>query len=217
MLRTAAIDRDGSGFVDLEEFIDWWFRDKLTMKAKMEAKQKPPLSERDVSDIKERLSLPSVPDEKILEMKRAFTKYDSDGSGMLDNDEFRRIAPEIGVNLTPNGLRKAFEHLDADGSGTVEFEEFLKWHFADKVETVMSMEEKIAMAKAKSKAQQRKAADGEGAMGNVMDHARQVFKKYDKDGGGTISPDEFAELCYDMGKTFDDEQVRRPPCLLLCI
>ena len=42
VLRTAAIDRDGSGFVDLEEFIDWWFRDKLTMKAKMEAKQKPP-------------------------------------------------------------------------------------------------------------------------------------------------------------------------------
>ena len=24
---------------------------------------------------------------------------------------------------------------------------------------------------------------------------------------GTISPDEFAELCYDMGKTFDDAEV----------
>ena len=91
VLRTAAIDRDGSGFVDLEEFIDWWFRDKLTMKAKMEAKQKPPLSERDVSDIKERLSLPSVPDEKILEMKRAFTKYDSDGSGHLDSADLARM------------------------------------------------------------------------------------------------------------------------------
>lgn len=121
-------------------------------------------------------------------------------SGMLSNDEFRRIAPEMGVNLTPNGLRKAFEHLDADGSGTVEFEEFLKWHFADKVEAVMSIEEKIKLEKAKSQAQAAKTADKSGEMGNVMDHARSVFKKFDKDGSGTISPDEFAELCYDMGE-----------------
>jgi hypothetical protein len=39
----------------------------------------------------------SVPDEKILEMKTAFAKYDADGSGMLSNDEFRRIAPDMGV------------------------------------------------------------------------------------------------------------------------
>ena len=204
----SAIDRDGSGYIDLEEFIEWWFRDKLAAKAKLEAKSRPTLSDRDVSEIKERLAIPSVPDAKILEMKTAFSKYDSDGSGMLSNDEFRRIAPEMGVNLTPNGLRKAFEHLDADGSGTVEFEEFLKWHFAEKVESVLSIDEKIALSKAKSAAQAAKAADPKCEMGNVMDRAREVFKKYDKDGGGTISPDEFAELCYDMGKTFDDEQVR---------
>ena len=183
-----------------EEFIEWWFRDKLASKAKMEAKSKPALSKRDVSEIKERLAIGSVPDDKILEMKAAFEKYDTDGSGMLSNDEFRRIAPEMGVNLTPNGLRKAFEHLDADGSGTVEFEEFLKWHFADKVEAVLSIEEKIKLEKAKAQAQAAKAADKSGEMGNVMDHARSVFKKYDKDRSGTISPDEFAELCYDMGE-----------------
>ena len=38
-----------------------------------------------------------MPDEKILEMKTAFAKYDVDGSGMLSNDEFRRIAPDMGV------------------------------------------------------------------------------------------------------------------------
>lgn len=65
-----------------EEFIEWWFRDKLASKAKMEAKSKPALSERDVSEIKERLAIQSVPDEKILEMKMAFEKYDSDGTGM---------------------------------------------------------------------------------------------------------------------------------------
>ena len=204
-----AIDRDGSGYIDLEEFIEWWFRDKLASKAKLEAKSRPALSDRDVSDIKKRLAIPSVPDSRILEMKVAFSKYDSDGSGMLTNDDFRRIAPEMGVNLTPNGIRKAFEHLDADGSGTVEFEEFIRWHFAGKVELVLSIDEKIAVKKAKLAAHAAKAADTKGEMGNVMDHAREVFKKYDKDGGGTISPDEFAELCYDMGKTFDDEQEKK--------
>mgnify|MGYP002014062557 CR=1 FL=1 len=58
--------------------------------------------------------------------------------------------------------------------------------------------DEIAMAKAKSKAQQRKAADGEGAMGNVMDHARQVFKKYDKDKDGELN---MAELKVVVEKT----------------
>eukprot|EP01048_Picozoa_sp_COSAG05_P040243 COSAG05_NODE_20501_length_279_cov_0.566667_1_plen_68_part_01 len=49
----------------------------------------------------------SVPDEKILEMKTAFAKYDADGSGMLSNDEFRRIAPDMGVrhNSKNNGCQ----------------------------------------------------------------------------------------------------------------
>lgn len=46
----------------------------------------------------------SVPDEKILEMKTAFAKYDADGSGMLSNDEFRRIAPDMGVRHNPKRL-----------------------------------------------------------------------------------------------------------------
>ena len=49
----------------------------------------------------------------------------------------------------------------------------------------------------------------------MMDHARSVFKKYDKDRSGTISPDEFAELCYDMGKTFDDAEERTRAVLVL--
>jgi Ca2+-binding EF-hand superfamily protein len=47
----------------------------------------------------------SVPDEKILEMKTAFAKYDADGSGMLSNDEFRRIAPDMGVRHNSQKLR----------------------------------------------------------------------------------------------------------------
>ena len=34
------------------------------------------------------------------------------------------------------------------------------------------------------------------ADGGVMDHAREMFRKYDVDGGGEIDASEFTALCY---------------------
>jgi Ca2+-binding EF-hand superfamily protein len=129
----ASIDLDNSGFVDLEEFVGWWFRDKTAMKAKLEARNRPPLASREVPEIKARLGIMRVPDGQVAAVKEVWMRSDREGNGLVDKNEFRLMAPELGVNLTPNGMRKAFELLDADGSGTVEFEEFVKWHFAEKV------------------------------------------------------------------------------------
>ena len=96
-----------------------WFRDKLSMKAKLEAKRRPQLSDRDLPSVKQRCGLGSVPESKLAELRDAWVRYDADGSGVITNDEFRRLAPEIGISLTPAGLRKAFEHLDADRSNEV--------------------------------------------------------------------------------------------------
>ena len=72
----------------------------------------------------------------------------------------------------------------------------------------MSIQEKTAMARAKERATSRKTTDG-GVLNTVMDHAREMFRKYDKDLGGTISPAEFGSLCYDMGYAFPDEQDKK--------
>jgi Ca2+-binding EF-hand superfamily protein len=56
------------------------------------------------------------------------------------------------------------------------------------------------------------AADGGDAAGEddgVMDHAREMFRKYDTDGGGEIDIGELTALCYDMGFFFKDEQDKR--------
>ena len=66
--------------VDLEEFIGWWFRDKSTMRAKLEAKTRPKLLIRDVAEIKRRASIPTVTDAAVQQMKEVFSKYDRDGS-----------------------------------------------------------------------------------------------------------------------------------------
>jgi Ca2+-binding EF-hand superfamily protein len=166
-----------------------------------------------VGEIKARLGLRSVPDSKIQAMKLAFAKHDADGSGLLSTDEFRRLAPELGVNLTPAGLRKAFEHLDADGSGEIEFEEFLGWHFAPQAETVLTVAQRRELDRAKGAAARAKAADVDGVMDNVMEHARAAFRRYDADASGTISPAEFGALCYDMGYALPAED--RPLVLQL--
>ena len=147
------------------------------MRAKLEAKRRPALSVRDIADIKQRLGLSQVSDKKIIELKEAFIKYDADGSGVVSNDEFRRLLPEVKINMAPSSLRRAFEHLDADHSGDIEFEDFLKWHFADKRVTVHSIEERVAMNRAKEAAKASRMKDTKAELVNAIDHARAVFKK----------------------------------------
>ena len=48
-------------------------------------------------------------------MRDVWIRHDADGSGVVANDEFRRLAPELGLKLTPNALRKAFEYLSCGG------------------------------------------------------------------------------------------------------
>ena len=53
--------------------------------------------------------------------------------------------------------------------------------------------------KAKAKKEREELGVDSAEMENVMDHARDMFQKYDADCGGSIDADEFTALCYDMG------------------
>ena len=50
---------------------------------------------RDLQDIKRRVGIPSVPESAIQQMREVFLKYDRDGSGVVDKEEFRLMAPEV--------------------------------------------------------------------------------------------------------------------------
>lgn len=54
----------------------------------------------------------------------AFAKFDTDGSGALDFDEFRQTLSSLEVMLSEPEARALFEHYDMDGSGSIEFQEF---------------------------------------------------------------------------------------------
>ena len=60
----------------------------------------------------------------------AFKKYDKDGSGVIDKDEFRALLASCGKDwrsCDDSVIEKALDVVDKDGSGTVSFTEFLDW------------------------------------------------------------------------------------------
>lgn len=68
---------------------------------------------------------------KKKRVRDVFNKYDTDGSGALDLEEFGHFCADLGDNFTPEQLEVALHEIDEDGNGTIEFEEFYQWWCAD--------------------------------------------------------------------------------------
>ncbi len=60
----------------------------------------------------------------LAEARRAFSRFDADGSGYMDKAEVARALRLIGIVLTAAQLQEVMETFDADGSGQLSFAEF---------------------------------------------------------------------------------------------
>ena len=60
-------------------------------------------------------------------LRRAFQKYDRDGSGAIDAGELFLLAKDLGLPLAPEELAAAVDTLDADDSGEIDLDEFVAW------------------------------------------------------------------------------------------
>jgi Ca2+-binding EF-hand superfamily protein len=60
----------------------------------------------------------------LHDLQALFAKFDKDGNGSLDVDEFDEVLQEFGAKLTSNNLKQIFKVVDADGSGTIDIDEF---------------------------------------------------------------------------------------------
>ena len=58
---------------------------------------------------------------------RAFSKYDEDGGGSIDAEEFALLVKDMGVHLTDEEFAGAMDYIDEDDSGEIDTEEFLSW------------------------------------------------------------------------------------------
>jgi len=55
---------------------------------------------------------------------QAFEKFDQDGSGLLEQDEFEGAMHVLGLRLTKDEYLILFKEYDVDGSGAIDLEEF---------------------------------------------------------------------------------------------
>lgn len=61
----------------------------------------------------------------LEEIRRAFKLFDDDQTGKISLKNLRRVAKELGENLTDEELRAMIEEFDLDGDGEIDEQEFI--------------------------------------------------------------------------------------------
>mmetsp|Transcript_74044 Transcript_74044/g.160128 ORF Transcript_74044/g.160128 Transcript_74044/m.160128 type:complete len:102 (+) Transcript_74044:220-525(+) len=87
------LDRDGSGSIEFEEFLDM-------MTARM--------SDKDTRQ----------------DIEKVFRLFDDDKTGKVTFNNLKRVAKELGENMSDEDLMEMIDRADTDGDHAVSFEEF---------------------------------------------------------------------------------------------
>lgn len=58
---------------------------------------------------------------------RRFMRFDTNGDGLVDENEFRKIIQELGGNSTDEVLSLEFAAIDTNTDGMVGYQEFKNW------------------------------------------------------------------------------------------
>lgn len=115
-------------------------------------------------------------------IKEVFNRFDSDGSGYLDRQEMQSVFSSLLPKFTKKQILYYSKQLDRGGDGQVSHSEFMEWLQED---TPESKEVFAAVARETSDA--------------MVGRVREVFKRFDTDGGGFLDKDELSRVF----RTFD--------------
>ena len=97
-------------------------------------------------------------DEKKFSLMYLFARYDKDGSGELDPQEFSQALRELRVLLRPSELEAVMAELDTDGDGSISISEFYsRMRQAQKDQFASAAPPDPAVAQAVRKAERRRA------------------------------------------------------------
>ncbi|MEX2524172.1 MAG: EF-hand domain-containing protein [Gammaproteobacteria bacterium] len=65
--------------------------------------------------------------EKRSDLRATFDKYDKNGNGSIDWDEFCLLLDELVGDMALDEKSLAFHLVDTNHTGYINFEEFVKW------------------------------------------------------------------------------------------
>ena len=72
------------------------------------------------------LSAPQSDKDSREEILRAFKLFDDDETGKISFKNLKRVARELGENITDDELQEMIDEADRDGDGEINQEEFLR-------------------------------------------------------------------------------------------
>ncbi|KAM6437412.1 uncharacterized protein PHA67_024167 [Liasis olivaceus] len=117
-------------------------------------------------------------EEKVAEVKDAFTLFDEDGDGLITTRELGTVMRSLGKNPTESELQSMINQLDANSNGKVDFPEFLS-----------------LMAK------RTRGSDSE-------EEIREAFRVFDRNGDGYISTAELQHVLTVIGEKLTGEEAK---------
>eukprot|EP00930_Biecheleria_cincta_P086220 TRINITY_DN75549_c0_g1_i1.p1 TRINITY_DN75549_c0_g1~~TRINITY_DN75549_c0_g1_i1.p1 ORF type:complete len:270 (-),score=43.56 TRINITY_DN75549_c0_g1_i1:94-867(-) len=111
-----------------------------------------------------------------------FKRWDTDGSGYLDEREMRQVLIKMG--LKGSDIMAIFKTIDADSNGRISYEEFIDWTRSDQEDGYR------AVVSGRYQHEQKQAAV-QADKDEDREHVLRTFKRWDADGSGKLDRREF--------------------------
>ena len=162
--------------------------------------------------------VPGKPLAKIKKLLRPKFKYfDRDGSGDIDLEEFREILENIGLFLPESRILKLLRACDVDGSGAMDMEELpLAIHINDQlpIKTILGPKDAFELFDDDNSGEldELELFEALHTMNIPVKESEveEFFKKHDTDHSGTMDPDEFKVMWFqvvDVNKELEKRNV----------